>query len=182
MSSVLSQDNGCCYLSEDTKMSNFKRTLSLGLVSAAVMTSGSALAKTNPFGQQMLESGYMQTITEGKCGEGQCGGKQKMHEEGKCGDKKAMKKMAGEGKCGESKDVAQMDMKHKEMMSHDMQDKNMQDKGMTHTMAMSESMEKKTAEGKCGEDKKMKEGNCSAMKKAAKEGKCGEGKCGASKR
>jgi len=35
-------------------MSNFKRTLSLGIVSAAVIGSGSALADSNPFGQQTL--------------------------------------------------------------------------------------------------------------------------------
>ena len=143
-------------------MSNFKRTLSLGIVSAAVMGSGSVLADSNPFGQQTLESGYMQTFVEGKCGEGKCGGKEKKTEEGKCGDKKAMKKMAEEGKCGESKPSA--------------------DKAMKDSKAMSETMAKKAAEGKCGEDKKMKEGNCNAMKKADKEGKCGEGKCGASKR
>lgn len=140
-------------------MSNVKRTLSLGLVSAAVMTSGAVLAKTNPFGQQMLESGYMQSITEGKCGEGKCGGKEKVHKE---------------GKCGESKSMAQKQSKDKEMMSH-----GMQGKSMKHNMAKSDGM-KKAAEGKCGEDKKLKEGNCSAMKKTAREGKCGEGKCGAS--
>ena len=73
-----------------------------------------------------------------------------------------MKKVAEEGKCGESKPSSVKDMKD--------------------SKAMSEAMAKKAAEGKCGEDKKMKEGNCSAMKKADKEGKCGEGKCGASKR
>ena len=46
-------------------------------------------AEVNPFGITELETGYM-VLAEAKCGEG------------KCGDKKAVKK-AAEAKCGEGK-------------------------------------------------------------------------------
>ncbi len=64
---------------------------------AAMSASPVANADANPFGMQNLESGYMQ-VAEGKCGEGKCGGKDKMKKEGKCGEGKVKK----EGKCGES--------------------------------------------------------------------------------
>ena len=76
------------------------------LVGAALVGSlgafGLAQAAENPFALQALDSGYVQVAeadTEGKCGEGKCGGKDG---EGKCGSTKDGGK-DGEGKCGEGK-------------------------------------------------------------------------------
>ncbi len=95
-------------------------TVALGTTFIAAMAASPvANADTNPFGMQNLSSGYMQ-VAEGKCGEGKCGeGKMKKEKvkeakcgashkkemEGKCGEKKKMKKekKCGEGKCGEGK-------------------------------------------------------------------------------
>lgn len=76
-------------------------------------------AGANPFAMNELSSGYMQVASEGKCGEGKCGGKKEKKEmegkcgEGKCGGNKEMeknmegkcggKKSEKEGKCGEGK-------------------------------------------------------------------------------
>ena len=59
----------------------------LGAVVIGSLASASAMAETNPFGMQQLESGYMQFAEEGKCGEGKCGGS-KTEKEGKCGEGK----------------------------------------------------------------------------------------------
>jgi uncharacterized low-complexity protein len=77
----------------------------LGAVVLGTFASTAAVADTNPFGMQSLDSGYSQFAAEGKCGEGKCGGDKKAKEgkcgEGKCGgDKKAKEGKCGEGKCG----------------------------------------------------------------------------------
>nr|WP_218355405.1 hypothetical protein [Alteromonas lipotrueiana] len=93
-------------------MENVKTTAissALGAVVIGSLAGTPAVAETNPFGMQHLESGYMQVVSEGKCGgdkakkEGKCG-------EGKCGEDKAAKagkdgkdKATKEGKCGEGK-------------------------------------------------------------------------------
>ena len=81
----------------------------LGAVVIGSLTSSVAMAESNPFAIQSLESGYSQFAAEGKCGEGKCGG-DKAAKEGKCGGNKAAKegkcggdKAAKEGKCGEGK-------------------------------------------------------------------------------
>jgi uncharacterized low-complexity protein len=78
----------------------------LGAVVIGSLASSVAVADSNPFGMQSLESGYSQFAPEGKCGEGKCGG-DKAAKEGKCGGDKAAKegkcggdKAAKEGKCG----------------------------------------------------------------------------------
>lgn len=107
-----------------------------------------AVAADNPFGLKELNSGYMQTAMEGKCGgskttapmEGKCGGS-KAPMEGKCGESKA----PIEGKCGGSGGKA---------------------------------MEGKCGEGKCGSSAapaKTMEGKCGGSK-APMEGKCGGSK------
>lgn len=121
----------------------------LGAVVIGSLASTAAMANTNPFAMQALESGYSQFAAdthggakdkegkcggdkaakaEGKCGEGKCGGDKAVKAEGKC----------GEGKCGGDKAV---------------------------------KAEGKCGEGKCGGDK-------AAKADKTKEGKCGEGKCG----
>ena len=59
-------------------------TSTLGAVVFGTLTATSAAAGSNLFGMQPLEAGYMQTVTEGKCG----------------GDKAAKEGKCGEGKCG----------------------------------------------------------------------------------
>jgi uncharacterized low-complexity protein len=80
----------------------------LGTIMATSLVSlPAANADENPFAMTKLSSGYMMVAgTEGKCGEGKCGGEKKS--EGKCGgDKKTEGKCGGdkkpEGKCGEGK-------------------------------------------------------------------------------
>ena len=82
----------------------------LGAVVIGSLASISVQANTSPFSVHSLESGYMLSAEEGKCGgdktekaaktmkEGKCG-------EGKCGGDKAEKaaKAMKEGKCGEGK-------------------------------------------------------------------------------
>ncbi|NCC27511.1 MAG: low-complexity protein [Gammaproteobacteria bacterium] len=75
-------------------------TPAAALVGAALVGSlgafGLAQAADNPFSAQPLDTGYMQLAgadTEGKCGEGKCGGTKDKDAEGKC----------GEGKCGADK-------------------------------------------------------------------------------
>ncbi len=83
-----------------------RKSLSIALGStfvAAMSAAPVANAETSPFGMQNLESGYMQ-VAEGKCGEGKCGGKDKMKaKEAKCGEGKCGEdhKKANDGKCGE---------------------------------------------------------------------------------
>ena len=79
-------------------MQQIKKTsiaTALGAVVIGSLASVSVQANTNPFTVQSLESGFMQSVDEGKCGEGKCGGDKaekaaKTMKEGKC----------GEGKCG----------------------------------------------------------------------------------
>ncbi len=72
----------------------------------AVTLAASPLANAaeNPFSVTSFDSGYMVAgDTEGKCGEGKCGG-DKAEGEGKCGEGKCGgDKAEGEGKCGEGK-------------------------------------------------------------------------------
>jgi uncharacterized low-complexity protein len=87
----------------------------LGAVVIGSLASISVQANTSPFSVNTLDSGYMQSAKEGKCGEGKCGGDKaekavKTMKEGKCGEgkcggdkaEKAVKTMK-EGKCGEGK-------------------------------------------------------------------------------
>ncbi|WP_299073984.1 hypothetical protein [uncultured Paraglaciecola sp.] len=110
----------------------------LGAVVIGSLASVSAQASTNPFSVHSLESGYMQDVTEGKCGEGKCGEDKakktaKAMKEGKCGEGKC-----GEGKCGG-------------------------DKAKKAAKAMKEGKcgEGKCGEGKCGGDKAKKTADAS---------------------
>ncbi|MFB1489527.1 MAG: low-complexity protein [Thiocapsa sp. C3-sup] len=83
-------------------------TPAAALVGAAIVgslgTFGLAQAAGNPFAAQPLDTGYMQIAgadTEGKCGEGKCGGTKDA--EGKCGEGKCGGDKGTEGKCGEGK-------------------------------------------------------------------------------
>ena len=89
---------------------------------AALGSSGIALAGDNPFAMQTLDQGYQVAEADTKAPEGKCGGKQM--EEGKCGAGKAMEGSnadmpgskakdgkCGEGKCGASKDKPAEDSK-----------------------------------------------------------------------
>ena len=92
-------------------MSNKTITPVAAVVGAAIIGSlgaiGVANAADNPFSADQLASGYLQLAgTEGKCGEGKCGGKE--GGEGTCGGKEGGEgtcggKEGGEGKCGEGK-------------------------------------------------------------------------------
>jgi len=80
----------------------------LGAAFAMSLAAAPVSADTaNPFGMSDLSSGYQQ-VAEGKCGEGKCGGKKAKKKmegkcgEGKCGGKKEMDKNM-EGKCGGNK-------------------------------------------------------------------------------
>ena len=99
-------------------MQTIKKTViasALGAVVIGSLASVNVQANTNPFSVHSLESGYMLSAAEGKCGEGKCGGdkaekaSKSMKEgkcgEGKCGGDKAEKaaKTIKEGKCGEGK-------------------------------------------------------------------------------
>ncbi|MFP4130589.1 hypothetical protein [Thiohalospira sp.] len=78
----------------------------LGTAFAASLAAGGASADTgaNPFGLTDLGSGFQVAESEGRCGEGKCGGDKKKDAEGKCGgDKKGDKKKDAEGKCGGDK-------------------------------------------------------------------------------
>jgi uncharacterized low-complexity protein len=86
-------------------------------LAAAMGTAQAGLsADQSPFAMQDLGTGYMvadsheatsgaKHETEGKCGEGKCGGEKKSKKEGKCGEGKCggEKKSEKEGKCGEGK-------------------------------------------------------------------------------
>lgn len=102
-------------------------SLALGtaIVTSLAASNAAADSNANPFAMTELSSGYMQMIAygdnkaegeekshdkkygkEGKCGEGKCGDKKEMKKnmEGKCGDKKSEKEgKCGEGKCGSNK-------------------------------------------------------------------------------
>jgi uncharacterized low-complexity protein len=92
-------------------------TPAAALVGAALVGSlgafGAVQAAENPFAAQPLDAGYMQIAgadTEGKCGEGKCGGDKGTEgkcggdkgTEGKCGGDKGTEGKCGEGKCGGS--------------------------------------------------------------------------------
>jgi uncharacterized low-complexity protein len=98
-------------------MNTSKTALTLALT-AALGSSGVALANDNPFGMQTLEQGYQVAEAEAKMPEGKCGAKQgeaaggdmNKAKEGTCGDKakaqaqaKAKDGKCGEGKCGANK-------------------------------------------------------------------------------
>jgi len=94
--------------------------LTLGAVVVGSASFVSTDVQANPFEFQQLVTGYQLDATEGKCGEGKCGGNakdakdMKTKAEGKCGegkcggdakdakDAKGIKTKA-EGKCGEGK-------------------------------------------------------------------------------
>ena len=111
-----------------SKKSNVKSlSIVLGTAFAASMAASNvaiAAEGANPFAMNELSGGYMQVAdkhmegkcgakdkakkkgTEGKCGEGKCGGEKEMKKnmEGKCGGDKAKKEgKCGEGKCGGKK-------------------------------------------------------------------------------
>jgi uncharacterized low-complexity protein len=94
-------------------MNTSKTAVSLAL-SAALGSSGVALAGDNPFGMQTLGQGYQVAEADAKMPEGKCGGMkgeaagedmdkanaqaQTKAKDGKCGEGKC-----GEGKCGTNK-------------------------------------------------------------------------------
>ncbi len=83
----------------------------LTLGSAVVLTAamaGQTFANENPFAANQLKAGYeLAAATEGKCGEGKCGGDTDAKDaEGKCGEGKCggdTDAKDAEGKCGEGK-------------------------------------------------------------------------------
>ena len=89
--------------------SKTSRALILGTALLGVSAAQFAAADSNPFGATQLPGGYdlRSMQSEGKCGEGKCGGEKgaKGAEgkcgEGKCGEDKGAK--SAEGKCGEGK-------------------------------------------------------------------------------
>ena len=140
------------------------KPLAIALGAAFVTTLATtpvANAAENPFAMSDLSSGYMVAEkTEGKCGEGKCGGAKKMDKEGKCGEGKCgMQMMDADGDGKVTKD--EFTKAHDAMFSK--KDKN--------SDGVLDADEMKAMEGKCGGDKKM-----------GKEGKCGEGKCGGDKK
>ncbi len=97
-------------------MKSVKQTAVAVALGTVVVGSAFAVnAQTNPFGFETMEAGYQIVGSEGKCGEGKCGGDMKKAaaekaKEGKCGEakcgadmKKAAAEKAHEGKCGEGK-------------------------------------------------------------------------------
>ena len=107
-------------------MSNKKSMTTLSLAAGTAFVASLAMSGTanaaegaNPFAMNELSGGYMQLAeakcggskksSEGKCGEGKCGGSKAEPKkvegkcgEGKCGEGKPAPKKA-EGKCGEGK-------------------------------------------------------------------------------
>jgi uncharacterized low-complexity protein len=98
-------------------MNTSKTAVTLALT-AALGSSGVALAGDNPFGMKTLGQGYQVAEADAKMPEGKCGamkgeaadGETDKAKEGKCGDKaaaetgaKAMDGKCGEGKCGANK-------------------------------------------------------------------------------
>jgi uncharacterized low-complexity protein len=82
------------------------------LIAGIGSVSAGSVSDQSPFVMRDLASGYMVAEhSEGKCGEGKCGGEKKTAEgkcggekktaEGKCGgEKKSTEGKCGEGKCG----------------------------------------------------------------------------------
>jgi len=116
-----------------TSKANLKPVVAIvGVALVGSLSAMNAAAGENPFGASQLDRGYMQLASsEGKCGEGKCGGEKKM--EGKCGGDKKM-----EGKCGGDKK---------------MEGKCGGDKKMEGKCGGDKKMEGKCGEGKCGGDK-----------------------------
>ena len=98
-------------------MNTSKTAVTLALT-AALGSSGVALAGNNPFGMQTLGQGYQLAEADAKMPEGKCGAMKgeaagadmDKAKEGKCGDKaeskaeaKARDGKCGEGKCGANK-------------------------------------------------------------------------------
>lgn len=98
-------------------MNSTKTAVTLALT-AALGSSGAALAGDNPFGMQTLGQGYQVAEADTKMPEGKCGAMKgkaagadmDKAKEGKCGDKAESKAQAkakdgkcGEGKCGANK-------------------------------------------------------------------------------
>jgi len=98
-------------------MNTSKTAVTLALT-AALGSSGAALAGDNPFGMQTLGQGYQVAEADTKMPEGKCGAMKgkaagadmDKAKEGKCGDKAESKAQAkakdgkcGEGKCGANK-------------------------------------------------------------------------------
>jgi uncharacterized low-complexity protein len=93
-------------------MNTSKTAVTLALT-AALGSSGVALAGDNPFGMQTLGQGYQVAEADAKMPEGKCGamkgeaagGDMDKAKEGKCGDKSEAKAQvkAKDGKCGEGK-------------------------------------------------------------------------------
>ena len=91
-------------------MNTSKTAVTLALT-AALGSSGVALAGDNPFGMQTLGQGYQVAEADAKMPEGKCGAKQgeasggdmDKAKEGKCGDKAKAQAKARDGKCGEGK-------------------------------------------------------------------------------
>ncbi len=79
--------------------------LTLGAVVVGSASFVSVDVQANPFEFQQMVTGYQIDATEGKCGEGKCGGEAKAKKEGKSGEAKcgADAKAKKEGKCGEAK-------------------------------------------------------------------------------
>lgn len=87
--------------------------LTLGAVVVGSTSFISTDVQANPFEFQQMVTGYQVDATEGKCGEGKCGGDAKTKDdkakkegkcgEGKCGGDAKHDKAKKEGKCGEGK-------------------------------------------------------------------------------
>ena len=90
-------------------MMNSSRTALTLALTAALGSSGTALAGDNPFGMQVLGQGYQVAEADTKMPEGKCGGEQT--QEGRSGASKATEGKGGakpepkakDGKCGEGK-------------------------------------------------------------------------------
>ena len=85
---------------KNLKTKSIAATLGAVVVGTASLTA-SAEVNANPFAFTTMSSGYQLDASEGKCGEGKCGGK--AEKEGKCGEGKCGGKAKKEGKCGEGK-------------------------------------------------------------------------------
>lgn len=91
-------------------MNTSKTAVTLALT-AALGSTGVALAGDNPFGMQVLGQGYQVAEADAKMPEGKCGatkgeaagGDMDKAKEGKCGDKAKAGAKARDGKCGEGK-------------------------------------------------------------------------------
>jgi len=104
-------------------MNSTKTAVTLALT-AALGSSGVALAGDNPFGMQTLGQGYQVAEADTKMPEGKCGAMKgeaagadmDKAKEGKCGDKAESKAQtkAKDGKCGEGKCGASMGMPAKD--------------------------------------------------------------------